>query len=230
MSSFVGKLARDAPRRAGRLTVVVVGVTHEDAAPLDGLLRLRRDRRRRRPRLRPRLGDPLGRLGGRADRLARNVRAIAHFIETLPHASALRSAPPCMGSTGRDRRRSEHRPAVATQYSEVLALAQRVGAHPRRDPASQELTFATPPPTERGTASGSWTRTPSTRCSRSPGKRVSAWGSGGSARRTSGCGPRASSASALAAVHLVAILLRPSTREARRKRASPASEGSEGAT
>jgi spore germination protein len=143
MSSFVSTLAAMLHAHHRRLTVVVVGVTHEDAARSTGFY------------------DDTA-IGAAADRVfvlawgahwagsgpgpiapLEVVRGIARFIASLPTARRFAIGAPMYALDWPEGGQGEEASgeAVASQYSDVTALARRVGARPRRDAASQELTF-----------------------------------------------------------------------------------------
>ncbi len=139
MSSFVARLAWLLHRRHRLLTVVVVGVTHDDPGRSTGFYDDRA-------------------IGAAADRVfvlawgthwegsepgpiapLDYVRGVARYVATLPSASHFSIGAPMYALDWPES--SSEGSAMATQYNEVLALAARVGAHPQRDPSSQELTF-----------------------------------------------------------------------------------------
>jgi spore germination protein YaaH len=141
MSSFVTTLAGLLHARHRRLTVVVVGVTHEDPARSTGFYDDRA-------------------IGAAADHVfvlawgahwegsgpgpiapLDVVRGIARFIASLPDAGRFVIGAPMYALDWPEGEGEGPVRASASQYSEILALARRVGAVPRRDPASQELTF-----------------------------------------------------------------------------------------
>jgi spore germination protein YaaH len=139
MSSFVAELAAMLHRRDRRLTVVVVGVTHEDATRATGFYDDRA------------IGAAADRVfvlawgthweGSPAGPIAplAYVRGVARFLASLPSAGRFSIGAPMYALDWPES--AAEGSATATQYEEVVALARRVGAHPRRDPASQELTF-----------------------------------------------------------------------------------------
>ena len=139
MSSFVARLAAMLHRRHRLLTVVVVGVTHDDPTRSTGFYDDRA-------------------IGAAADRVfvlawgthwegsepgpiapLEYVRGVARYVASLPSAAHFSIGAPMYALDWPEN--SSEGSASATQYDEVLALARRVGAQPRRDPASQELTF-----------------------------------------------------------------------------------------
>jgi spore germination protein YaaH len=142
MSSFVSTLAAMLHARGRRLTVVVVGVTHEDATRAAGFY-------------------DYAAIGAAADHVfvlawgthwagsgpgpiapLEYVRGVVRYVASLPDASRFAIGAP-MYALDWPESEGEGPPTVlASQYADVLALARRVGAHPRRDPASQELTFS----------------------------------------------------------------------------------------
>jgi spore germination protein YaaH len=139
MSSFVAELAAMLHGRRRLLTVVVVGVTHEAPAASTGFYDDRA------------IGAAADRVfvlawgthweGSQAGPIAplAYVRGVARYVASLPGAGRFSIGAPMYALDWPES--SAEGPATATQYDEVLALARRVGAHPRRDPASQELTF-----------------------------------------------------------------------------------------
>jgi spore germination protein len=146
-SSFVAELARRLHALGKRLSVVVDGVTHEDARISTGFY------------------DD-SRLGALADEvfvLAWGahwegsapgpiaplpwVRQVAAYVASLPHARRFVLGVPmygldwaAAGGTGGSGGSSYQ--ATAYQYSGVTALASSVDATPARDPASGEMTFS----------------------------------------------------------------------------------------
>ncbi len=146
LSSFVAELAAQLHALGRRLSVVVDGVTREDPRLSTGFYD---------ERALAALADevfvmawgvhwegsdpgPIAPLGW--------VRQVARFLASLPHARRFvlgvpmygvdwRVAPAARGSV-----RALGR-GVPSQYAGVAALARRVGARPRRDRASGELTF-----------------------------------------------------------------------------------------
>ena len=71
-----------------------------------------------------------------------HVRGVARFLEALPTASRFAIGAPMYGLDWPVSENEGEGRASASQYAQIVALAKRVGAHPRRDPASQELTFS----------------------------------------------------------------------------------------
>jgi spore germination protein YaaH len=139
MSSFVATLAAMLHARHRRLTVVIVGVTHEDATRSTGFYDDRA------------IGAAADRVfvlawgthweGSEAGPIAplEYVRGVARYVASLPSASRFSIGAPMYGLDWPEL--PGEGPAVARQYDEVLELARRVGADPHRDPASQEMTF-----------------------------------------------------------------------------------------
>lgn len=146
LRSFVAELARRLHALGRRLSVVVAGVTRED------------------PRRATYLYDERA-LGALADEVfvmawgehwegsgpgpiapLAWVRRVARFTATLPHAgrfvlgAALYGLDWRVGPADKGGVRATGR-GVAGQYASVVALAARVGARPRRDRRSGELTF-----------------------------------------------------------------------------------------
>jgi len=141
MSSFVSALAGRLHAHHRKLTVVVDGVTHEDAARSTGFY------------------DDTA-ISAAADRVfvlawgthwagsgpgpiatLAYVRGVARFVASLPHANRFAIGSPMYALDWPEGPPNEVEEASATQYSDISALAARVGARPRRDPVSQELTF-----------------------------------------------------------------------------------------
>ena len=141
MSSFVAALAGKLHARHRKLTVVVAGVTHEDAARSTGFYDDKA------------IGASADRVfvlawgthwaGSRPGPIAAlsYVRGVARFVASLPHANRFAIGSPMYALDWPEGPPGEAEEATASQYSDVLALAASVGARPRRDPASQELTF-----------------------------------------------------------------------------------------
>jgi spore germination protein len=71
------------------------------------------------------------------------VRGIARFIASLPSARRFAIGAPmyALDWPAGPLEGEALGEAAATQYSDIIALARRVGAMPHRDAASQELTF-----------------------------------------------------------------------------------------
>ncbi len=144
MSSFVSALAGRLHARRRSLTVVVAGVTHEDAARSTGFYD----------------DSAIGAVADRVFVLAWGthwegsapgpiatlafVRGVARHIASLPDANRFSIGAPMYGLDWPQAPPAEGEPfgeASASQYSDILALAASVHARPTRDPASQELTF-----------------------------------------------------------------------------------------
>ncbi len=69
------------------------------------------------------------------------VEGVAHYVSSLPHAKRFVLGVPMYGLDWTEGS-STAEPAAAYQYSEIVALARKVGAVPQRDRSSDELTFA----------------------------------------------------------------------------------------
>jgi spore germination protein YaaH len=139
LSSFVGALAAGLHAAGRRLTVVVVGVTHEDARRSTGFYD----------------DVTLGALadnvfvlawgshwmGSEAGPLAPLpwVRQVATYFASLPHRDRFVLAAPMYGLDWAGVAGAQ---ATAYQYSNVSALARADGARPLRDRSVDELTFS----------------------------------------------------------------------------------------
>ena len=138
MSSFVSALAAELHSRRRRLTVVVAGVSHEDAKIATGFYDDRALSASVDTVFAMAWGTSWeGSAPGPIAPLA-YVAGVARYLASLPwHARFVLGAPmygldwPVAG--GR---------ATAYEYAGILALAQELGVTPRRDRSSAELTFA----------------------------------------------------------------------------------------
>jgi spore germination protein len=138
LNAFVGELARRLHARGKRLSVVVVGVTHEDPRSSTGFYD---------DRTLAALADEVFLLGWGVHWEGSGpgpiaplpwVRQVAGYFASLPHASRFVLGAPMYGldwAAGRRRGR-------AYQYSSLAKLAAEVGAEPVRDRASGEMTFS----------------------------------------------------------------------------------------
>lgn len=144
MSAFVLALAADLHARGRRLSVVVVGVNGDDPRRSTGFYDDRA-------------------IGAAADSVfvlawgthwagsgpgpiapLPFVQEVVDYVASLPSASRFVIGSPMYGldwPLGAEAAGAAKPVASAYQYADVVALAHSVGAHPRRDPISQELSF-----------------------------------------------------------------------------------------
>lgn len=141
LSAFVAALARRLHRLGKKLSVVVDGVTGEDPAASTGFYD---------DRAIAAAADSVFVLawgthweGSAPGPIAPRgyVEAVARYVASLPHAARFVLGVPMYGLDWAGSGGRAH-PAKAYEYAEALALAQRVGATPRTEPASGELTFS----------------------------------------------------------------------------------------
>jgi spore germination protein YaaH len=140
LSTFVASLARTLHAHRKKLSVVVDGVTGEEAAGEAGLYDYR---------ALSAAADSVfvlawgahwaGSAPGPIAPLAQ-AEAVARYISSLPHASRFVLGAPMYGLDWAEGATASQ--ASAYEYSGIVALARSVGATPSRDSASQEMTFS----------------------------------------------------------------------------------------
>jgi len=141
MSSFVRTLAAMLHARHRRLTVVVVGLRGEEPARQGAFYDYRAISAAADHVFVLAWGTHWAGSGPGPIASLEYVRAVVGYVASLPNASRFAIGAPMYALDWRAGEGEVPASAAASQYTDVVSLARRVGAKPRRDPASQELTF-----------------------------------------------------------------------------------------